>query len=751
MTKLFKQLPLINLVVLLTVLFFVIYQNHWLWILILLFFLNRLRQYSPKTIVQILLVVLVFAGFFAVQKMNNNKYAKELSVDDRQFDVQMDTISVNGNQLSFVAQSNHQSFQCFYRLNDVSEQKLWQEVARPLRIVVYGTAQKAAALRNLNGFDYQSYLKSRGINQTINISQIKAISVRERLSFFSWLSFLRRKAIVHIDKSFKAPLSSYMQGLLLGFTPKSFNESLNLYSTLGIIHLFAISGMQVTFFINKLHYFLLRCGVLKEHLPVFDLVFSIFYAAITGLQVSIIRALLANLFQYFKIKSSDNFALTLLIVLIFMPKNLLSQSAQLSFILAFLLLELKPLMLQAKRLRDQLRGGMLVALGILPILLFYFHEWQPLSIVLTVIFACLFDYFLLPTLLILFFLSIFGLAIDVNFLFLGLENIVYWVAKLSFKPLIIGKPTAFLLLVAVLAVFTLLDSLYLKRSIKLPLVILLGCLAITKYNPFGIIAIVDVGQGDSIVIQTPFNRKTVVIDVGGKLEFLQEKWQQGSFSTNAEKTLIPFLKSRGIDTIDLLVASHADADHIGDIASVANKIKIKEILLTRGSLNDSNFVSELKTIQPPPKFKIASVGQRITLGGKSSLQVLYPKESTNGKNQDSIVLFGNLWGVCWLFTGDLEAEGERSLLKSYNLSSVDMLKIGHHGSQTSSTPEFISSLQPKFALISCGENNRFKHPHPKTLQTLKANHVTIKRTDKDGMIYAPLKPFTTIKGLKTIK
>ncbi|MCH4168641.1 MAG: DNA internalization-related competence protein ComEC/Rec2 [Streptococcaceae bacterium] len=751
MTKFFSQLPLIYLALIIAVVYFNIFCSGLLWLLLLLFLVYRLKYYTNQVKITVFVILTCVSLLFFSKNYSIQKLIHTVPATPKSLLVQMDSIQVDGNQLSLVGQDGTRSYQCFYQLPTEKAKNFWQNYnGRILKIEIKGTVKQAEGQRNLNGFDYQKYLKSKGNSQLLTINKINHLSATQSYQPLLNAANLRRKLIVYIQNHFDNPLASYMQGLLLGHLPKEFSESLRIYSMLGIIHLFAISGMQVAFFINKLHFFLRRLGLIQEHLIYADLLFSLFYMVITGFQISIIRALLANLLSYRQLSSYDNFALTFLIIILLNPLSLLGQSAQLSFLLAFILLQLQPILKREKGFLSEIKGGIYVSLGILPMLLFYFYEWQPLSILLTIIFSFLFDYFILPFLVILFLLSLLHITFDFNFIFLKLEEIIILCSKFSIKPLIIGRPEPLVFIMMSLIVFFIFDSIYLRRPIKKLCFCLIGLILFTKWSPFGVFAVVDVGQGDCIVIQAPFNRQTIVIDVGGKLIIKKPAWQNSISTTNAEKTLLPFLKSRGISRIDYLVATHTDSDHIGDLSVVAQTIRIKNIVLTSGSLTQADFKAQLAALHPLPKLCVVKSGDVLAFG-QQKLNILYPKYSTDGGNNDSIVLSGKLWGIEYLLTGDLESQGEADLIQQYPNLTADILKVGHHGSQTSSSEAFIQQLKPKIAIISCGINNRYHHPHPKTLQTLIENHVTIKRTDEEGMVYLKIFPLINNKGLKTIK
>jgi len=245
------------------------------------------------------------------------------------------------------------------------------------------------------------------------------------------------------------------------------------------------------------------------------------------------------------------------------------------------------------------------------------------------------------------------------------------------------------------------------------------------------ITIIDIGQGDSILLRD-WRGKTILIDTGGKVDLGQkEAWKKRRSTSNAERTLLPYLKSRGIDEIDHMILTHTDTDHMGDLEVLATKVRIKEINISKGSLKKDSFVRLLKRLNLP--VKTLEAGDQLSIFDGSA-EVLYPVEIGDGSNNDSIVLYGRFYGLSFLFTGDLEEEGEKTLLARYPQLRVDVLKAGHHGSKGSSHPAFLEKIQAKIALISAGEKNRYQHPHQETLERFKELQMTVFRTDQQGAI-----------------
>ena len=241
-----------------------------------------------------------------------------------------------------------------------------------------------------------------------------------RLSLTGYLHDWRRKAIVHIQQSFPSPMQHYMTGLLFGYLDKSFEEMGNLYSSLGIIHLFALSGMQVGFFLGIFRFLFLRMGWRKDYVDWLQIPFSICYAGLTGFSVSVIRSLIQASLTNLGIKRLDNLALTLMIMFFFLQHYLLTTGGVLSFSYAFILslIDFDGLTEYRKKLAETTA----ITFGILPVLIFYFATFQPASIVLTAVFSLVFDVFMLPVLSVIFLLSPLVKISFVNGIFEGLER-----------------------------------------------------------------------------------------------------------------------------------------------------------------------------------------------------------------------------------------------------------------------------------------------------------------------------------------
>ena len=671
----------------------------------------------------------VFGFWFLFQNWQQSQASQNLADSVERVRILPDTIKVNGDSLSFRGKSDGRIFQVYYKLQSENEKEQFQALTDLHEIELEGKLSEPEGQRNFGGFNYQAYLKTQGIYQTLNIKKIQSLQKVGSWDIGENLSSLRRKAVVWIKAHFPDPMRNYMTGLLLGHLDTDFEEMNELYSSLGIIHLFALSGMQVGFFMDGFKKLLLRLGLTQEKLKWLTYPFSLIYAGLTGFSASVIRSLLQKLLAQHGVKSLDNFALTVLVLFIVMPNFFLTAGGVLSCAYAFILTMTSK---EGEGLKAVARESLVISLGILPILSFYFAEFQPWSILLTFVFAFLFDLVFLPLLSILFALSFLYPVIQLNFIFEWLEGMIRLVSQVASRPLVFGQPNAWLLILLLISLALVYD---LRKNIKRLIVLSLlvtGLFFFTKHPLENEITMLDVGQGESIFLRD-VTGKTILIDVGGKAESDKkiEKWQEKVTTSNAQRTLIPYLKSRGVAKIDQLILTNTDKEHVGDLLEVTKVFHVGEILVSKGSLKQKEFVAELQATRT--KVRSVSVGEHLAIFGRQ-LEVLSPRKIGDGEHEDSLVLYGKLLDKYFLFTGNLEEKGEKDLLKQYPDLEVDVLKAGQHGSKKSSSSSFLEKLRPEITLISVGKNNRTKLPHQETLTRLEGINSKVYRIDEQGAI-----------------
>ena len=251
--------------------------------------------------------------------------------------------------------------------------------------------------------------------------------------------------------------------------------------------------------------------------------------------------------------------------------------------------------------------------------------------------------------------------------------------------------------------------------------------------------ILDVGQGDSIFLVTP-NGKTLLIDGGGAFRGFPGR-EEHNGTDPGEEAVSPYLWSRGFKKIDVVALTHAHQDHIGGLTAILENFKVGELWIGREV--DSRALSQLESTarQRGTQVKHEIRGESFTWDGVVG-EFLWPEIppteiAPSAKNNDSLVLHLKFGDRTLLFPGDAEKAVERAVLSENDEAGIhaDVLKIGHHGGKNSTTPKFLSAVNPQIAIISSGEGNPYGHPSPEVLNRLEAAGVRTLRTDTNGAIH----------------
>jgi beta-lactamase superfamily II metal-dependent hydrolase len=250
------------------------------------------------------------------------------------------------------------------------------------------------------------------------------------------------------------------------------------------------------------------------------------------------------------------------------------------------------------------------------------------------------------------------------------------------------------------------------------------------------ITVIDVGQGDSILIESP-SGKTMLIDGG---DYKEEEDGARDFGISR---VLPYLRSEGVNKIDYMLATHPHSDHVGGLPAVMNEIPVAEVFDANRLPFHSVAYSRFLQSAGNRRRRIAQ-GDKIDLGGGVHILVLNPPQDSmpygceldnDTVNNYSAVLLVEYGKTRFLLDGDAEEDAEGRMIRQYSgRLKVDMLKCGHHGSDNATSDEWLGETQPKWAAISCGQHNVFGHPNPATLARLASHGVRILRTDLGGMI-----------------
>ncbi|WP_161842474.1 DNA internalization-related competence protein ComEC/Rec2 [Candidatus Enterococcus huntleyi] len=629
-----------------------------------------------------------------------------------------------------------------YFLESVEEKETWLDHGKDYTgLLVSGELTEGEPQRNLNGFDERRFQQITGLSGKLQITTYKRQTIKR--TFNDWFRYFRATGIQQAAGGLSKKVASYVNALLFNYKNEQFQEIQTIFSTSGLLHLFSLSGMHVQVYLGCLYFLLRRGGLVPNQSFSLLMIASFFLLILSGFGLSVLRAITTFMLKFFmkkqqiRLSNLDYWSLTCLFLLILQPYLFFQTAGQLTMGVTFIMTIMEDFpakWISAKKLISSMGIGFLS----LPIVLGTFYEIPLLSGVLTYFISPIFKWYLLPSVVLAFCASFVPKWFTIPLLLFEhsltlLETGIKFVGNETIRS---GKLQLWQIIPLILVGLFSWQFFCQKnwRPFILCFFIFLTPFFAKYLNPQGMIAFVDVGQGDSIYFQSPFHEEIILLDTGGKLGFKKEAWQERPQKSSSEYNVIPFLKSQGVSTIDKLILTHGDEDHMGEWLVIAQKFKIKELVIPIG-------------IQIKPKIKrgvelFKKAGTKITelkmgqkIEGDFDFSVLSPAVATDGGNENSLVLGLQLNHHRFLFTGDLGKTGEQELLSNYPTLKIDVLKVGHHGSKNSSSEAFIQQIQPKIGVISCGKDNRFGHPNQEVLTRLATQSTTIFRTDLQGMIY----------------
>lgn len=611
--------------------------------------------------------------------------------------------------------------------------------------------------RNRYAFQYQEYLKREKIYWILQAEHIDLESCVKKDTFYTMIQRLRQRGIFYLQQTFPEHISSLAIALIFGERFFLGEDLLSAYERLGIVHLLAISGLHVGLLVAMLFYGGIRLQFTREKVSTMLLFFLPIYILLTGASPSVLRAglmvfivLLSEKIKIRSLTTIDVLSMVFLILLFIKPLLLYHVGFQLSFSVTVALLLSNHLIKKYRHQPVQLLFvvSLISQIVSLPFIVYHFYEFSLVALIVNIFYVPLYSVLLLPLLLILFLLS-FVIPLSsvlniIDFYIREMNQLTKFLSTFPFSTIILGRPPFIFFVIYSVATCYFFYHWDVGAKVKKLFITFLPLFLICFFQFHsgifqfkGEVTMIDVGQGDSILIKLPFNKGTYLIDTGGNLSFPKEEWQEKEKNFEVgEDILVPYLKSRGIRSLDKLILTHGDLDHVGGAFAVIKELKVKEVLFPRVQ-KISNLDRELiqLCVEKEISYKFVKAGDGWQVDDVY-FYILSPLERGQlEKNNQSIVILSNMGGLNWLFTGDLEEKGEQLLLARYPNLTVDILKIGHHGSKTSTTDLFLDRIKAKVALISCGENNPFGHPHQEVLKRLEERGIVTYRTDKNGEIF----------------
>lgn len=541
-----------------------------------------------------------------------------------------------------------------------------------------------------NIFNYRNYLKSKKIFWITNNPEINIIKYNKNI-FYK----IKNKIIHKIN-------NDYLNSFILGDNSYLDDTVITSYRINGISHLFSISGMHITLLSTLLLKLLSKIFKSKKVIYILVSSFLIFYMFLIDFTSSVIRAvLLFIILNFTKNKASSALIIILSILLIINPYYIYDLGFKYSFIVSFFLIRFNYLF-NKNYFYNLILISLIAFLASIPIQINNFFSINLLTIINNIIFVPLVSIIIFPFSLLTFLLK--PLIPVLDFLMNIFEHLSIFMSKFNIQ-MIIPKMPIFLIIIYYILLYNL------NKINFVIIVFFLFIYSNIKYfNPRCEVTFLDVGQGDSIFISLPYNKGNILIDTGGNL-FSDKNYISNNIT-------IPYLKSIGVKKLDYLIITHGDADHAKEALNIINNIKVDRILL-------NNYNNELES-----KLDGKNIGNTILNINGYKFRIFNYRNTI--ENNDSLIVYTIISNYKLLFMGDATYLEEKILLEDFNIRDIDILKVGHHGSKTSSSKEFIEKLKPTYSIISVGENNMYGHPNKEVLKNLNASKIL--RTDLSGTI-----------------
>ncbi|MDX1671716.1 MAG: DNA internalization-related competence protein ComEC/Rec2, partial [Balneolaceae bacterium] len=627
-----------------------------------------------------------------------------------------------------------------------------QEPAPGDRLHITATVLPLEGRRNPHDFDYRQYLASKGILLQITVDTLHSL---HQDGYRRGWHRIRKGVLSLIDRNFDPPTRPLARALLIGHKEELDPELRIRFSRAGLAHVMAVSGLHVGFIIAPFwlaipFFWTLRYGRQAGMVLLAGLL--LFYAGITGFSESVSRAAITGGFitygrLFHKARDAKNLtAVSALIILLINPSDLFSIGFQLSFAAVYIILLVLPVLqrMLPPWIRYRWYGkpvmiilvSLIVQVGLYPLLAHYFGEFSLIGPVANALavpllgLAVPLGLALLPVAW-LFPAAGWWLNIPVRFLVDGLNRFVEQVGSLEWSWITTGPVSPMLFCIWTAAILTI-AALHLPRLRWKMVILLLGLLVIgqvkrwihTTRGPELTVTIFDVGQGDAALIETA-GGSTLLIDCG--------RWTPGYDS--GTRVIGPHMKKEGLSHLDAVILTHPHADHIGGILSLMDRVSI-DTIYNAGYRYDSQLYRSYRTKADSLGIPVRSVtrGMKIRLDPTVRLFIYAPEPgiTVDDPNRRSLVAELVYGHTEFLFTGDAYRKQEDSIVRRYgSLVDTDFLKVGHHGSRTSSSRPFLKRAGADIAVVSVAERNRYGHPHPEVLHRLRTSVAELYLTSRD--------------------
>ena len=659
------------------------------------------------------------------------EYQSKYSGTENSFMARIDHISIDGDLLKLRLTSNEKLIGSYYFKNEEEKISFGKNYKLGDIVKLVGHLEVPNNNTNPNLFNYKRYLYRNKIFYLLKIEDISLI--KNNSNIFMVVKNVLTNRINDLHKS-----GNYVNAFILGDVGLINEDIQSNYRNIGISHLFSISGMHITLMAMFLFWLLKKVGNIKYFIVLFLIVF---YLVVIGFVASAVRASL--MFVLIRINKVCKLELDILklmfltafIMIILNPFIIFNIGFQYSCIVSIFLVMFSDVINSSHGyLRKLLMTSYIAFLASIPISLYNFHELNFLAVFNNLLFVPLVNFILFP-------LSI------VTLLFPVLDDLLF--AVISFMERLSGfldikEFSLVFIRLNIIFYFVYYGVIYLCLKRKKYIFVLILILFIhSNYNflfKSDYMLMIDVGQGDAILFHS--DNKTVLIDTGGSIMFPKEEWKVRNVKYSiAKDTLLPLFKSFGIRKLDYLILTHGDLDHLGEADELIDEFKIDEVLFNNYEVNNNEKkiieLLEKKRI----KYSFIRNGDFFEVGNFNFFVGIVEYKN---ENDNSIVLMVERDNLKILLMGDAPVRVEHDLIKSGFIEKANIVKIGHHGSKTSTSTEFLNATFPDVVLISAGRNNLFKHPNDEVVERLEDRNISIYDTRLNGAVLFKFNNFVSI-------
>ena len=668
----------------------------------------------------------ILAFFFVIYALIFTNIFKQSSIYKSGYnviDMKLNSFVLNDDKVTMYLDGNEKLIGYYYIKSKDEYDYILDNFESGICIRLYGDLEEVSNNTVFNLFNYRKYLYNNHIFYKYNINSFDIINGND-----SVLYFLKNKIINRIDR---IDNSGYLRIFIVGDKSLLDKDIYNVYQENGVSHLFSISGMHISFLVCFMMFFLKKFTYNNALIFIVIDAFLLFYLFLTSFGASVLRCTimyfvlsLSNIFNL-RIKSLDCILIVLIVVIIIDPFYIYNMGFQFSYLTSFFIILFQKRINSFKpKLLSSLYLSFLCFMVSFPICIYNFYQVNILSIIFNIILVPIVSLIVFPlTLLVFIFPFLYNIL---SYLYFVLEVVNLLFNKVGIFKLVFLKPNILFIFVYYFLLFCCFYNRKFFNVLVLLIIVYKNYLLIDNTS---MITYLDVGQGDSLLIKYSNSNKVILIDTGGIVSFSNNSIN----NSISNYKIIPYIKSLGVKKISVLVISHGDNDHCGEAINLVENFNVEKVIFNCG---DYNYLEkELIKVLDKKKIPYYSCINELNIDN-NKLYFLKTKEYDN-ENDNSNVIYTEIDGYKFMFMGDAGVDKEKDILDKYNISNIDVLKVGHHGSKTSSSKEFVNEINPKYSIISVGKNNRYGHPNKEVLNNL--NNSKIYRTDQDGSIMFKIK------------